>query len=63
MSAMTEFLKDFAIGYAVSYAAATLVEEKRKRTAEGQGMQTFDDQFKNEMYKLGRAIKKMDDGQ
>ena len=63
MSDMKEFFKDFVFGYAVSYIATTLVEENQKRTAESQGVQTFDDQFKNEMCKFGKAMGKTDSDQ
>lgn len=63
MRAIKEFLKNFAIGYAVSYATTTLVEENQRKKAESQGRQTLDDQVKEEMYKLGRAMEKLDNGQ
>lgn len=63
MNDIGEFLKDFAIGYAVGYAATTIVEENQKREAERQGVQTFDDQTEEEMYELGKALEKINNGQ
>lgn len=55
MSAMKEFLKSFAVGYAVSYLATSAAQTHDEYKAKRDGQMTLEDQFRDELYKLGEV--------